>query len=59
MTDYTDPAVTVTLNNDVPIESVSRMLGHQSILATEHYAKILDKKISRDMQVLYAKFGTM
>ena len=49
-------ATTVTLNNDVPIESVSRMLGHKSIYATQHYAKILNKKISRDMQALHSKF---
>ncbi len=45
-------ATTVTLNNGVPIETVSRMLGHSSIKQTQHYAKILDTKISQDMQKL-------
>lgn len=42
-------ATTVTLSNGVPIESVSKMLGHTNIKTTQHYAKILDKKVSYDM----------
>ena len=48
-------ATTVTLNNDVPIETVSSMLGHKNIRATQIYARILDKKIDNDMKVLRAK----
>ncbi len=48
-------ATTITLCNDVPIESVSKMLGHTRIQTTQHYAKILDKKVSNDMQVLKDK----
>lgn len=40
-------ATTVTLSNGVSIESVSKMLGHKSIKTTQHYAKILDKKVSK------------
>lgn len=45
-------ATTVTLSNGVPIESVSKMLGHKNIKTTQHYAKILDKKVSDDMLAL-------
>ncbi|RTY67081.1 site-specific integrase [Flavobacterium sp. LB2P53] len=48
-------ATTVTLTNGVPIESVSKMLGHKNIRTTQHYAKILDKKVSEDMMVLRNK----
>ena len=50
-------ATTVTLTNGVPIESVSKMLGHSSIKTTQIYAKIVDKKISEDMNLLNAKLG--
>ncbi|REA63447.1 site-specific integrase [Dyadobacter luteus] len=42
-------ATTVTLTNGVPIESVSKMLGHRNIKTTQQYAKIVDKKVSDDM----------
>lgn len=42
-------ATTVTLSNGVPIESVSKMLGHKSLKTTQHYAKVLDRKVSDDM----------
>ncbi|MCW3161330.1 site-specific integrase [Chryseobacterium oryctis] len=48
-------ATTVTLSNGVSIESVSKMLGHKSIKTTQHYAKILDKKVSEDMVILREK----
>lgn len=50
-------ATTVTLLNDVPIETVSKMLGHSSIKMTQHYAKILDIKISKDMRHLRQMFS--
>ena len=50
-------ATTVTLTNGVPIETVSKMLGHTNIKTTQHYAKILDKKVSDDMQILRDKFN--
>lgn len=45
-------ATTVTLNNGVPIETVSKMLGHATIKQTQHYAKTLDFKVSEDMNSL-------
>ncbi len=48
-------ATTVTLSNGVPIESVSKMLGHKNLKTTQHYAKILDKKVSEDMKLLKDK----
>jgi integrase len=50
-------ATTVTLNNGIPIETVSKMLGHKSIKITQVYAKILDRKVSEDMSLLREKFG--
>ena len=52
-------ATTVTLTNDVPIETVSKMLGHTNIKTTQHYAKIVDKKVSDDMQILRCKYETI
>lgn len=50
-------ATTITLNNGVPIESVSSMLGHKHITTTQHYAKMLDKKLEVDMDVLAGKLN--
>jgi site-specific recombinase XerD len=53
-------ATTITLANGVPIETVSSMLGHTSIRTTQIYAKVVEKKVSEDMQLLKAKlFGAM
>jgi site-specific recombinase XerD len=49
-------ATTVTLTNGVPIESVSRMLGHNNIKTTQIYAQVIDSKISSDMLILRQKF---
>lgn len=45
-------ATTIALSNGVPIETVSKMLGHKSIKTTQIYAKITDTKMSNDMQKL-------
>jgi len=48
-------ATTITLNNGVPIESVASMLGHKHIATTQHYAKLLDKKVEQDMDLLNSR----
>ena len=49
---------TVTLSNGVPIESVSRMLGHKKISTTQHYARVLDIKVGEDMRTLKEKLDS-
>ena len=48
-------ATTITLSNGVPIETVGKMLGHRNLKTTQHYAKILDRKVSDDMNALRNK----
>lgn len=50
-------ATTITLSNGVPIETVSKMLGHTNIKTTQIYAKITDLKISSDMEKLAGKLN--
>lgn len=50
-------ATTVTLSNGVPIETVSKLLGHSKISSTQIYARVVEKKISQDMNVLKGNFG--
>jgi site-specific recombinase XerD len=49
-------ATTITLCNGMPIETVSKMLGHNSLKTTQIYARVIDSKVSSDMQVLRQKF---
>ena len=51
-------ATTVTLANGVPIESVSKMLGHTDIRTTQIYAKVIDTKLSNDMELLAQKLNS-
>ena len=50
-------ATTVLLSNGVPIETVSRLLGHTNIKTTQIYAKITAQKISQDMETLSQQTG--
>jgi len=52
-------ATTITLSNGVPIETVSKMLGHTNIKTTQHYAKILDLKVGSDMALLRQKLAVV
>ena len=48
-------ATTVCLANGVPIESLSKVLGHTNIKTTQLYAKITDEKLSNDLAILMSK----
>ena len=50
-------ATSITLSNGVPIETVSKILGHTSLKTTQIYARIVDTKISADMKKLELKLG--
>ena len=50
-------ATTVTLSNGVPIESISKMLGHTKISTTQVYAKVIERKLSDDMLLLKQKLA--
>ena len=48
-------ATTITLTNGVPMETVSKLLGHSSIRTTQIYAKVVEKKVCDDMNMLKQK----
>lgn len=48
---------TMSLSKGVPMESVSKMLGHTNIKTTQIYARITNKKIEHDMEQLADKLG--
>ena len=50
-------ATTVTLSNGVPIETVSKLLGHTKIATTQIYARVIERKVSEDMQKLIKELG--
>jgi site-specific recombinase XerD len=52
-------ATTVTLTNGVPIETVSKMLGHTKITTTQIYAKVIERKVSDDMLRLRTKLNSV
>ena len=45
-------ATTVTLSNGVPIETVSKLLGHTKLSTTQIYARVLEHKVSGDITAL-------
>jgi len=51
-------ATTVTLSNGVPIEPVSKMLGRTKITTTQIYARVLEKKIGEDMELLKSELNS-
>lgn len=51
-------ATTVMLSNGVPIETVSKLLGHNKLSTTQIYARVLESKISEDIDNLLIRFET-
>ena len=49
-------ATTVLLSNGVPIETVSKLLGHTKLTTTQIYARVLEHKISEDIDNLLKRF---
>ena len=49
--------LTITLGNGVPIETVSKMLGHTNVRTTQIYARITDQKVNIDMKILADKLN--
>ena len=45
-------ATTITMSNGVPIETISKMLGHHKLSTTQIYARVVERKVSEDMQAL-------
>lgn len=52
-------ATEITLSHGVPLETVSRMLGHSQIETTQIYAKVTDEKIDADTKALNRKFRSV
>ena len=50
-------ATEITLSHGVPLETVSKMLGHSRIETTQHYAKVTDNKIDTDTKALDKKIA--
>ena len=50
-------ATTITLTNGVPIETVSKMLGHTNLRTTQIYARVVNEKMGNDMAMLASKLG--
>lgn len=50
-------ATTITLSNGVPIETVSKLLGHTKLATTQIYARVIERKVSEDMNVLSKKLN--
>lgn len=50
-------ATIVFLANKVSLENVAKILGHSNVRTTQHYAKVLDSSIMRDIQEVDKKFS--
>lgn len=52
-------ATTVASTNGVPIETVSKILGHRKLSTTQIYAKVIERKVSDDMEILQQKLNNL
>ncbi len=52
-------ATTVTLSNGVPIETVSKLLGHTKIATTQIYARVIERMVSEDINLLKVKLNDL
>lgn len=50
-------ATTVTLSNGIPMETVSKLLGHSKLQTTQIYAKVVNQKVEDDIEMLRAKLA--
>lgn len=50
-------ATTITLSNGLPIETVSKLLGHSKLSTTQIYARVIDQKLGDDMDLLQSKLS--
>ena len=51
-------ATTITLQREIPLETVSKMLGHTKITTTQIYARVVDTKVMRDMAALKSMYAS-
>ena len=52
-------ATTVALSNGMPIEIVSKILGHKKLSTTQIYAKVVERKLSEDMEILQRRIDNV
>lgn len=52
-------ATVVMLANNVSLKNVAKILGHSNTRTTEHYAKVLDSSILRDVKNVDEKFANL
>ena len=50
-------ATTVTLSNGIPMETVSKLLGHSKLQTTQIYAKVVNQKVEDDIMLLREKMA--
>ena len=52
-------ATSIALCNNIPMETVSKMLGHSRITMTQHYSKVIDLKMAKDSGFLIDKYNNL